>query len=349
MSPPVSFGHAAGDFDRLAPLLWQPLAAATLERSSRGWASGWVLDACCGTGASALPTAGLVGPGGQVDAVDLSAERIAVLQRHVARLPQLRAHHGDVTSWAGENYDLVQSVMGIFFLPDMTASVRALAASPAGGPPSQSGTRVRSTPRARRWPSRSPRCSADRHQRRAPPSRRGAKHAGPLPRLADPAGLRAVRVDTVPHTIPLTADNAWLLVLGSGFRGMLEGLDAAQVDQVRHTYLDELTRRRLAHLDARPASSASARGHAEVCGQRAARAAGAAALTRPGAADGMPTVDEAGSVRARAQHSRQPSSARPGDPGPPKRRPCPQGLRRYRLDGSQFWLNQLGGSISPRR
>lgn len=252
MSPPISFDRAARDFDRLAPLLWDPLAAATLE-CSQPQPGERVLDACCGTGASALPTAGLVGPGGQVDAVDLSAEMIAVLQRQAAQLPQLRAHHGDVTSWAGDSYDLVQSVMGIFFLPDMTASVRALAAR------CRPGGRVAFTI----WrqgavvAAREALAVALASVQRRPVPAAGPRHL--IEELNTPShyrawlaqlGLREVRVDTVPHTIPLTADNAWLVVLGSGFRGMLDGLAAAQVDQVRHTYLEELERRQLADLDA---------------------------------------------------------------------------------------------------
>lgn len=63
-------------------------------------------------------------------------------------------------------------------------------------------------------------------------------------------GLRDVRVDTAAHSIPLTAVNAWLVVLGSGYRGMLAGLDSSQVEQVRHAYLNELHRREQTHLDA---------------------------------------------------------------------------------------------------
>lgn len=120
------FDLAAEDFERLAPLLRDPLAAATLTLSSPQPGK-LILDACCGTGASALPAAVAVGRRGSVDAVDLSAPMIEVLRRKSSQLPQLRTFCADVTRWGGEGYDLVQAVMGIF-LPDIASSTGAPAA-----------------------------------------------------------------------------------------------------------------------------------------------------------------------------------------------------------------------------
>lgn len=79
-----------------------------------------VLDACCGTGASALPAAALVGPTGTVDAVDMSGPMVAELRRRAADVPQVTAHEADVTTWPGTDYDAVVCALGIFFFPDMT-------------------------------------------------------------------------------------------------------------------------------------------------------------------------------------------------------------------------------------
>ena len=252
MTTAISFDQAASDFDRLAPLLWRPLATATLDRS-RPTPGERVLDACCGTGASALPTARLVGPEGRVDAVDLSSEMIAVLQRQATPLPQLSAHQCDVTRWGQRDYDLVQSVMGIFFLPDMTTSVRALAAL------CRPGGRVAFTIWRRGAVVAAGQAlgSALARVQRRPAPEPAPRHAVEELNTADlyrswltQIGLLDVRVDTVAHSVPLTADNAWLVVLGSGYRGMLAGLDSSQVDKVRHAYLDELHRRHHTHLDA---------------------------------------------------------------------------------------------------
>ena len=50
--------------------------------------------------------------------------------------------------------------------------------------------------------------------------------------------------------VSLTLENAWLVVLGSGFRGMLQGLDPDQVERVRQDYPDELERRGATEVDA---------------------------------------------------------------------------------------------------
>ncbi len=58
---------SSGDLDRL---LWEPISTAAVARSHPGFDER-VLDAGSGGGASAVPTAELVGPGGHVDAVDV--------------------------------------------------------------------------------------------------------------------------------------------------------------------------------------------------------------------------------------------------------------------------------------
>ena len=132
--PPAvgSFDAAALDARRLAPLLWDPVAAATLDRS-RPAAGERVLDACCGTGPSALPAARAVGQGGVVDAVDLAASATELLGQAAAGLPQLRVHAADVTTWGSGGYDLVQCVLGAFFFPDPEAGTEHLVARARSG------------------------------------------------------------------------------------------------------------------------------------------------------------------------------------------------------------------------
>lgn len=252
MAGTASFDLAAEDFDRLAPLLWDPVAAATLARSQPRPGE-VVLDACCGTGASAVPTAVAVGPAGRVDAVDLSAPMIEVLRRKSVPVPQLHAVQADVTRWGEAGYDLVQAVMGIFFLPDMAATTRGLAARcrpggrvaftvwrrgavvVAGEALTTAVSRVRQLP---------PPPAAPRHPLRDIDTVEtyGAWLSG--------LGLREVVVGVATHAVDLTPENAWLVVLGSGFRGMLQGLDPDQVERVRQRYLDELERRAATELDA---------------------------------------------------------------------------------------------------
>ena len=53
-------------------------------------------------------------------------------------------------------------------------------------------------------------------------------------------GLVDVEVTTAVHQLPSTAEALWLLVLGSGFRGLLRDLDDDAVGRVRAGYLAAL-------------------------------------------------------------------------------------------------------------
>jgi ubiquinone/menaquinone biosynthesis C-methylase UbiE len=89
-----------------------------------------VLDVCCGTGASALPAAKVVGNGGRVIGVDL-AENLLELARRKAKAVQLENIEflkADMTElpFEHESFDAVIIVFGIFFVPDMVGQVRKL-------------------------------------------------------------------------------------------------------------------------------------------------------------------------------------------------------------------------------
>jgi ubiquinone/menaquinone biosynthesis C-methylase UbiE len=113
-------------FDALTGPLWDPVGQATVA-VTRPVPGERVFDACCGAGASAIPAAEAVGPDVRVDAVDLADRLLDLGRARAAGLPQLSFHHADVTTWAGGPYDAVQCVLGLFFLPDMTAGLRAMA------------------------------------------------------------------------------------------------------------------------------------------------------------------------------------------------------------------------------
>ena len=237
-----AFDAAALDARRLAPLLWDPVAAATLARSRPG-AGERVLDACCGTGPSALPAALAVGADGIVDAVDLAASAVGLLAGQAAGLPQLRPRVGDVTTWEPAGYDVVQCVLGIFFLPDPAAGTGHLVHR------AREGGRVALTI----W-QRDALVPAGRALLAAVSDVRGTSMPVPAPsevvqRLGDreafaswllDRGLVDVEVDEAPLTFPVDAESLWLLVQGSGFRGMLAGLDDEAVERARRGYLERL-------------------------------------------------------------------------------------------------------------
>ena len=246
-----AFSSATSDFDRLGEHLWRPIGETTVARSSPQ-AGERVLDLCCGNGASAIPTARLVGPKGHVDAVDLSASLLAELDHHARDLANLRTIEADATSWPEGDYDLVQCVLGIFFFPDMTIGTdHAISRARPGGRAAITIWREGAVE------------AAGRHLQGALTTVTGAQ-GEPRPRhlideintpealgtwLTD-RGLDGVEVTEEELSLPMTEEIAWLVIIGSGYAGMLTDLDAEDVDRVRDAYLDSLAADGVEELDA---------------------------------------------------------------------------------------------------
>ncbi|NKE60375.1 class I SAM-dependent methyltransferase [Lentzea sp. PSKA42] len=247
-----AFDAAAADFTALGRYLWEPIGTATVGIADPRPGER-VLDACCGTGASALPAARLVGPTGQVDAVDLSGPMIDELRRLSADVPQLLAHEADVTTWAADGYDLVQSALGIFFFPDMTAGTDHLISR------ARPGGRVVFTI----WQGDAM-AAAGQHLGRAiaevtntPPPAPRPPHLFDQINQADlyaawlsERGLADVEVSVNEMALTMTPEVAWLVIVGSGFRGALAKVPADAVDTVREHYLASLRHDGVTELDA---------------------------------------------------------------------------------------------------
>ncbi|MEV0611978.1 class I SAM-dependent methyltransferase [Nonomuraea sp. NPDC050404] len=248
------FDSAATEYAEVSPQLWDRIGEATV--ATAGVQAGErVLDVCCGAGASAVPAAKAAGPRGHVDAIDLAGELLAHGRRRAASqgLANVRFVQADATTWEDEPYDVVQCVHGVFFLPDMDAAVSRLAGllRPGGRLAvttwargamegfgrlfAEAAARVRGTPTA------------------PPSSRRSASRIDTEEELGawlTGLGLRRATVARAPLHIPLDAGLAWRVALGSGFRGMLTGLDEPSVERVRTTFAHLLGERGMTELDA---------------------------------------------------------------------------------------------------
>lgn len=122
--------NAAADFyDATALGFWDYFGRRTVERLSIAVGSR-VLDVCCGSGASAIPTAQRVGPSGEVIGVDLAEQLLLLAQRKAtnAELKNIRFETGDILAlnFPSNTFEAVLCVFGIFFVPDMAAGVREL-------------------------------------------------------------------------------------------------------------------------------------------------------------------------------------------------------------------------------
>jgi SAM-dependent methyltransferase len=241
------FDAAHAGFAVWSSLLWEPIGAATVAeiRPGRGQR---VLDACCGSGAAAVPAAAAVGPTGWVDGVDLAPKLLAAGRRRAseAGLSNIEFHTADVGAWqpVGRPYDHVVCIFGVFFLPDMdNGGARLLGLAKPGGRlaiTTWQGGAVEPviTPFAE--------AAADEHraagsQPTAPIAARAA-----AARVDTEAGLAeflgsvgTVDVEVRPFTldIPLTPALAWDFAVGSATRAMLFGLESPAIDRVRERYL----------------------------------------------------------------------------------------------------------------
>jgi ubiquinone/menaquinone biosynthesis C-methylase UbiE len=125
----VTYNAAAAHFDDAPLAFWDVAGRRTVERLDLKWDS-TVLDVGCGTGASALPAAEVVGPSGSVLGVDL-AEKLLERARAKAAQRQLQNVEfrlGDMTNLGlpDGHFDAVVSVFSVFFVPDMEGLVREL-------------------------------------------------------------------------------------------------------------------------------------------------------------------------------------------------------------------------------
>ena len=125
----ATYDAAADAFDHPSNSFWSRFGLRTIERLDLGPGLR-VLDACCGSGASAIPAAERVGPRGSVLGVDLAANLLALARAKASerRLCHAEFREGDLLALELEaaSFDAVVCVFGIFFVPDMPAAVREL-------------------------------------------------------------------------------------------------------------------------------------------------------------------------------------------------------------------------------
>lgn len=241
--------QAATEFEHWSGRLWRPLAeplveAAQLKRGDR------VFDACCGTGASALLAAAAVGPGGQVDAVDLSPRMIdqARKDQSPTSSAQVNFELGDALGWAGSvaDYDAVLCGFGIFFLGDQDSAFDALARRLAPG-----GRIAMSLWQGRPFEPLAgmvlAACAAEGGGIAEPsPEIRNIGRLNSEPKLSafltsasSRSGLRDFRVRQVTHRVELTTETAWSFVRSSLLLAALPAGPAA-VERVRRRLGDTL-------------------------------------------------------------------------------------------------------------
>jgi ubiquinone/menaquinone biosynthesis C-methylase UbiE len=248
-----TYDAAAESFDEPALNFWDRFGRATVDRLGlRPGAS--VLDACAGSGASALPAAERVGPSGKVIAVDLSDNLLALARAKAERLGigNLETRHGDIEAldYPPGAFDAVVIVFGVFFLPDMAAGTASLWRLVAPG-----GRLAVTTWGPRLWePANSVFWDAVDHVR---PDLTRAYH--PWDALTEPdavddllvgAGAEERQVEAVAgsHSLRSPAD-FWTIVRGSGYRATHDAMSVDERIKVRALCIAAITDRQITTIE----------------------------------------------------------------------------------------------------
>lgn len=236
-----TFNAAADHFDAEPLAFWDRCGRRTIERLSLGHGAR-VLDVCCGSGASALPAARAVGPGGRVVAVDLADEllKLGRAKAQTAGFHWVEFRRADMTAldFPNRHFDAVVCVFGIFFVPDMKAQVAELwrMVRPGGQLAITTwGLRV-FAPAYDIWLEAVRRVRPDLH---------AAVH--PWERIKTPEAVRMLfhdsgvqNVDLVAedgHQLLRTPEDFWTIVLGSGLRATTDQMGADLVRGVKQEVL----------------------------------------------------------------------------------------------------------------
>ncbi|WP_051476981.1 methyltransferase domain-containing protein [Arthrobacter sp. Br18] len=243
---PLAPDGGAEDFDRLAPALWNTVgnavvAAADVLLGER------VLDVYAGTGSATIPAAQLAGPAGRVDAVDSSGPMLdfARSKAEAMGLENIGFSAQDLMEFSGNlPYDAVLCCYGLFHAPDMSAATLQISSllHPDGRLALSTWDQEALQPFETLLLEA---CEAEAPN--STPVRPGSfisnrRELTGEERLRAWLGRRSftrITVEKLALAVPLDADAAWSLVLGSGYRGILPS-DPAAIDRVRTRFLRDL-------------------------------------------------------------------------------------------------------------
>jgi ubiquinone/menaquinone biosynthesis C-methylase UbiE len=242
----ATYTLAADTFDSLP--FWHHFGRRTVERLMLQ-PGARVLDLCCGSGASAIPAAELVGATGSVLGVDITEALVAQARRKAESLGLAQAAFQcaavDSLSFPPGRFDAVVSVFGLFFIEDMSALLaRAWSWLAPGGALAITswGQDVLAPGEALFWEAalrENPRLDQTSHASRLDtPDKLASVFAA--------AGLPRPDIATDRWEMPLPSPEAfWPVILGTSSRAACEALQPAQQERVRGSVTEALRSRRV--------------------------------------------------------------------------------------------------------
>jgi ubiquinone/menaquinone biosynthesis C-methylase UbiE len=242
----TTYNAASDYYDDSANSFWERFGQRTVERLDLS-PGARVLDVCCGSGASAIPSAETVGPDGFVLGMDLAENLLELARRKAGQrgLNNVEFRTGDMLDLGlpESSFDAVVCVFGIFFVPEMSAAVREL----------WKLVRTDGKLAITTWGPRlfEPVSTAFWNSIRAirPELYKGFS---PWDRINEPEAVRSMFSAAGILDVEIAAESGvhdlsspedwWPMVLGTGYRGTVEQLDADDREQVRRENLDFIRR-----------------------------------------------------------------------------------------------------------
>ncbi len=248
-----TYNAAAEFFDAPTLSFWDRIGRRTVERMSLKLGA-CVLDACCGSGASAIPAAKAVGPSGRLLGVDLADNLLRLARGKASQLgltqAEFRLKDIEELDCSAETFDAVICVFGIFFVPDMPSGVRSLwrVLRPGGQLAITAwGPRVLEPGNSAFW-------KAVRNER---PDL--YKSFNPWDRINEPRALASMLLEAGVHTADVQAEagaqplslpeDFWTIAMGSGYRGTIEQLGQEACVRVRQATLDYISEHKVESVE----------------------------------------------------------------------------------------------------
>jgi ubiquinone/menaquinone biosynthesis C-methylase UbiE len=233
----TTYNAAADHFDDGPLAFWDRYGRKTVERLGLKPGSS-ILDVGCGSGASAIPAAELVGPGGRVIGVDLAEQLLAIARAKAGarQLANLEFHEADMEQlgYPAESFDAVVCVFAIFFVPDMVKQVRELwrMVRPRGKLAITTWGPRMFEPGSAIWWAAVKKFRPDLHTAFNPWERIVTVSA--VRALLRESGIEQADIAAEEGRQPLQSpDDWWIVVLGSGYRWTVEQMDEATAARVK--------------------------------------------------------------------------------------------------------------------
>lgn len=250
----ATYNAAADFFDHPANTFWERYGRNTIKHLHLS-PGARVLDVCCGSGASALPAAEVVGPTGLVIGIDLAENLLQLAQAKATQrgLANVQFERGDLTDlrFADGTFDAVVCVFGIFFVPDMEVALRELrrVLRPEGRMAITTwGPRLFEPLNTAFWNSvRAIR--PDLYKGFNPWDR--ICEADALRSLLATAGLQNIQIIAEADAQPVGSfEEWWAAVLGSGYRGTVDQLSTTERERVETESRDFIRREKIRSIEA---------------------------------------------------------------------------------------------------